>query len=243
MRSNAILGAMPREWRHDVAFEVRTCSDARHIIDHVLVPSQQTGPTTMALLSTVPWRTSARPRCEDRAPVDYLLQPLFVLAYLYMSLTLVRIFCAALLVPPYLLLAFYRSVWPFLLQTGTSLLTPKGRSKLEHDGRHASARRESRAQQQLREDYRFEGKDFEGGFHRPRAQTRPMPGFAVDNECLEVCGLRVNVVHKRPAGSVKGTLVLLHGNPSSSFMYRHVSRFHSSPGTQDHPLVETQMRD
>lgn len=189
----------------------------------------------LSLLPRIPWRRSSRPITEEASIVDYVLQPFFAICYGYMSFTLVRLFWAAILLPIYLLLAFYRSVWPFLLRKGHLLLTAKGRSQLVHAGEQSSIDRQLRAESQLRDDYVFAERDYDHGWHKPLSSEYPATCWPVTREYFIVCGLQACVVHEKPSEAPKRTVVLLHGNPSWSFMYRHVRQVpHNPPGRQHH---------
>lgn len=180
-------------------------------------------PNMPKLLSQVPWRISPRPGLESRSTIDYILQPLFLVSYVYLSFTLVRLFWALTLLPIYLLLAFLRSVWPALLRNGGLLLTSKGRARLIQDGHQTFADRERQGEQQFSDDYRFPAGSFEHGWQHNGPPGNLAAIWPVNREYINVCGLKACVVHEKPAGPVVRTVVLLHGNPSWSFMFRHVS--------------------
>lgn len=174
------------------------------------------------LLPKVPWRNSPRPGLERRAFIDYILQPFFFFSYWYMSFTVVRLFWAAVFLPTYILFAFYRSIWPSLIQRGKSLLTQKGRDQLVREGKRASTDRQLQGERQFTGEFAFAEGGFERGWYDPSSDAHTKEFWPVNREYFTVCGLQACVVHERPEGPAKRTLVLLHGNPSYSFMYRHV---------------------
>lgn len=174
------------------------------------------------LIPYIPWRWSQRPARERRSPIDYLLQPAFALAYVCLSFTCIRLLCAVFLLPIYLIVAFYRSVWPFLVRRGLLLATADGRRELRKSGEQNMVERLLQGQQQYQGDYVFDRETFAPGSREGRAFDKGPTGWPASKEYLSVCGLRACVFHKKPAGKSKRTLVLLHGNPSWSYMYRHV---------------------
>lgn len=178
------------------------------------------------MLLQIPWRASPRQSEENRAWLDYILQPLFIAGYAYMSWTVVRLFWTILFLPLYLLLAFCRSLAPALVTSWRLMLTSKGRARLVRTGHESGARRKAQGERQLRGEYSFAKGSFEPGWYEKEEATAFWPA---NREYFVVCGLRVCVVHEKPSGLVRRKLVLLHGNPSYSFMYRQVC--HIGPGS------------
>lgn len=174
------------------------------------------------LIPRIPWRQSPRPTQEGRSPIDYLLQPAFAVSYACLSFTFVRLLCAVFLVPAYLVLAFYRSVWPFLIRRGFLLATADGRRQLLKSGERNSVERLSQGRRQFQGEYVFDKGTFAPGWCESRAVDNGSAAWAANRRYFSVCGLRACVVHEKPVGTPRRTLVLLHGNPSWSYMYRNV---------------------
>ena len=153
---------------------------------------------------------------------DYLLRPCFAVAASLLDITFLRLLLAAILLPVYIYLQALAAL-PSLLKNGPRLRSSRARARLL-DSADSYRRFESElAEQQLDGTFRFQPSQLLRG-----EQAR---GWAEDLDWrprmkeFEVLGAMVNVVHELPpmtrVGSGKKVL-LLHGNPSWSFMWRNV---------------------
>lgn len=160
---------------------------------------------------------------ENPTVVDRVLRPYFVIAAALMNVTIIRFGIAIVLFPLYLFVAFVRSVLPGLVARSHWLLTEHGREKLVGRGTSARLRRESLAEDQFRGDFNFVAEDIEHTEDAVRAVERMGGIWPVMREFFDVCpGIQASVVR---AGNANGVpVVLLHGNPSWSYMYRNAGR-------------------
>lgn len=160
---------------------------------------------------------------KDLSLLDVLLlQPTFRVAVKIMSYTLVRLCAASSLFTLYLFLAFLRSILPYVFANALALLSNSGRAKLIRRGRKWREWRDQTAASQLNGTFRFSGNDLESREVYGITQKRLHDVWPVNREYFEVCGGRICVVHERPTGKPKRQVVLMHGNPSWSYMYRNV---------------------
>lgn len=173
-----------------------------------------------AIIPKVPW-SSSHAANEHASPLDYVLQPAFTAAFICMSLTVSRMLCLCILLPLYLSVACYRSVWPYLVQNLRLLLSSSGRLKLKQHGEFHAIRRQQLADSQLAGTYTFESADVEPSSTERETQQVLRSTWPANRDYFLVGNLRTCVVHEKPAQPPKGTVVLLHGNPSWSYMYRN----------------------
>lgn len=160
---------------------------------------------------------------EDPSLIDLLLlQPAFQAAVKIMSFTPVRLCAAAWLVTLYLLLAICRSLLPCVIKNALTLLSGSGRAKLIKRGKGWREWRDQTAATQLDGTFRFSRNDLEGSEAYGATQEKLHDVWPVKREFYEVCGSRVCVVHERPTETPMRQVVLVHGNPSWSYMYRKV---------------------
>lgn len=158
---------------------------------------------------------------EPASLIDYVLRPAVTLSYMMMDFTIVRFGIASVMLPAYLALAFLRSFLLPALPYLYLLATWRGRTELAQRGRANRRARDKQAQTQLDGTFRFPPHKVAKA---AAASGRVSKVWAVARQHVIVCpGVDAAVVR---AGDPNGTkLVLLHGNPSWTFMYRHVSRF------------------
>lgn len=148
------------------------------------------------------------------------------ISVLLLSSTLFRFLFALFLLPPYVF-KLVMQVLPGVLWRATSLLSPRGRDQLAADTDCYRQYAEHLANEQLNGSYRFQE------FHLHRSENSCL-------DCLElplqqgeftVCGATARFVYagsshnadsSRGAEGRRRPIVLLHGNPSWSYMWRNV---------------------
>lgn len=159
---------------------------------------------------------------EPPSFIDYLLRPAVTLSYIIMDFSIVRLGIAIVLFPTYLTLAFLRSFLLPALPYLYLLASWRGRTELAQRGKANRRAREKQAQTQLDGTFSFPPHKVEKAAASAEISGRISKAWAVPRKFVTVCpGVDAAVVR---AGDPNGTkLVLLHGNPSWSFMYRHVS--------------------
>lgn len=157
-----------------------------------------------------------------RSLEDHLLQPAFVIFSVVSSYTIARLWGAVFVFLPAYVAAVTLPAIPHIIKNISLLLTASRREFLiqRSDGYRRSE--EQRAKQQLEGTFHFQSSEL----HQPDVQAIcKEAGWFPQTEDFEVCGARVSVVHELPPGTVKRsgqTVVLLHGNPSWSFMWRNI---------------------
>lgn len=153
---------------------------------------------------------------------DWLLRLVSASALVVMGFTIVRLWLTAMLLPVYLVVAFVRSLLPRMLPSLPLLLFEDVRRTLYEAGMANRKQRDDQAHAQFQGTYQFSDADIE--------RTRDVAAVAhkvariwgrVHRDYVEVCpGLHAAVAR---AGTPGGKpVLLLHGNPSWSFMYRNV---------------------
>jgi len=117
-----------------------------------------------------------------------------------------------------------RSFLPFLLKNGRYLLTHSGREHLRHQGNASRRQRKNQAMLQLDGKYRFDDDLVERTSQITKVVDHINTLWPAEREYFDVCNLRACVVHEIPKQRGEGSrrVVLLHGNPSWSFMYRNI---------------------
>lgn len=155
--------------------------------------------------------------------VRWVLEPFFRLITYTMSYTLVRVCCASFLFPAYILVAFCRSIMLSAIRNASSVVSSAGRETLVAQGREWREWRNKLANSQLDGTFKFDRKDLENVESYGMTQRNLHDLWSVHRDYFDVCGVRACVVHEKPVGTPKRQVVLLHGNPSWSYMYRNVS--------------------
>lgn len=175
-------------------------------------PMEKAQPFMVAHPVSGPW--------ENPTVLDRVLRPCFIIAATLMNVTIIRFGIAVVLFPLYLLVAFARSVLPGLVARFHWILTEHGREKLFARGTSTRLRREALAEDQFRGDFNFAAEDIEHTEDAVRAVERMNGIWPVMREFIDVCpGIQASVVR---AGNANGVpVVLLHGNPSWTYMYRN----------------------
>ena len=163
-------------------------------------------------------------RPEHASLFDYILCPAFLLGFLIMDFTIVRLFIACFTVPIYVVLAFSRSVLPYALSNLPLCTSTEGRRELARRGEANRNAREEQGRKQFEGTFEFRTENVERGAESRMVVERVKGVWSVKREFFDVCGgVKAAVVREGPRDGKKA--VLLHGNPSWSFMYRNVRRF------------------
>lgn len=153
---------------------------------------------------------------------DYLLQPFFLGATFILSYTIIRLWLAIFILLPTYLFVKSLSVAPNVVRNVPWLFRQRDRRQLMETSDVYRHGEKLSSLQKLDGTFRFQ----RSRLHTPQRQAIQKEARWFPNvEHFEVCGARVNVVHEKPEnGFPKGkTVVLLHGNPSWSYMWRDVS--------------------
>lgn len=171
---------------------------------------------------------------RERSIQDFFLQPFFLIVTFINSFTIVRVFLAAFFFIPLYLFVSFLAIIPSFLTNAPLLLTSNGRNDLIYLADAYRRYEEVQAKQQLSGTFEFK----ESKLRRTdvRAVQREASWYPNVEEFL-VCGARVRVVHEIATGVPKGqTLVLLHGNPSWSYMWRDIIYFLTEAGYEVYAL-------
>lgn len=184
----------------------------------------------MSFTPRIPRITVPRPKKEEPSLSDYILQPVFALAFAFFDFTLVRLLDLAVLFPLYLLFAFFRSLLPSLLRNFSFLLSSTGRKKLVERGQISRWQRENQGKLQLNGTFQFHPDLIERTSDNKEVVNHIEAIWPVKREYFDVCNIKACVVHELPGQTQRKhdgrKIVLLHGNPSWSFMYRNVRGFY-----------------
>ncbi|KIY02770.1 uncharacterized protein Z520_01235 [Fonsecaea multimorphosa CBS 102226] len=147
---------------------------------------------------------------------DLFLQPFFTLSRRFTQYTLVRLSFVIFLLPVYFYCQIF-SALPTIIRNFVRLFSTAGRRRL----RNASdvCRREERhiAEQQWHDTYQFPKAAVISGSDSAKRWKTPLV-------CVSVCGISVRVAHAKPVSSSpdRKQILLLHGNPSWSFIWRDI---------------------
>ncbi|KAI0471642.1 epoxide hydrolase [Xylariaceae sp. FL0804] len=146
----------------------------------------------------------------------------WILAVRISNYTVVRLPAAAIMFPTYLLVAFLRSLLPYLApQVPGLVLSQKYRDGLAQRGMANREAREDLALRQLRGEYRFPDGEVRRTRHDPAERRRIEAALPGRREFVKVCpGVEAAVLRAGNEGGPKA--LLLHGNPSWSYMYRNI---------------------
>lgn len=156
------------------------------------------------------------------SPQDHLLRPLFRVLCMVLNITLIRCFMALVLLPLYLC-AKYLEVLPAAIRHGTMLLSADGRERLLQSAEDYRQQEKKRADLQLHGNFAFQPNELLTG-EKARGFLKSLY-WTPHMERFEVCGASANVLHEIPPDGVRWSgkkVLLLHGNPSWSFMWRNV---------------------
>jgi hypothetical protein len=186
----------------------------------------------MSFLPRLPRITVPRPKNEDPSPRDFILRPLFALGFAFFDFTVVRLLDLALLLPLYLILAFFRSFPRAIFRNFGSLLSRTGRKKLAERGNISRWQRENQGKLQLDGTFRFHSDVVERTSEIKEVVDKIEGVWPAKREYFDVSNLKAYVVHAVPDETKRSDegrkLLLLHGNPSWSFMYRNVRALYST---------------
>lgn len=140
-----------------------------------------------------------------------------------MSSTLLRVCIAISLLPVYVAVQLL-PILPAALLKSRLLLTKSGRRRLVRLADSYRDEEEQRATEQWKGSFQFKSEQLlRNGDARGAIDSL---SWSPRMETFEVDGAHVNVVHEQPAaGQFRSgkKILLLHGNPSWSFMWRNVS--------------------
>jgi len=138
------------------------------------------------------------------------------------SYPLTRFFLVCTLLPVFAFVQFVYSV-PHLLRCFPQLFSPSGWHRLAQAAEDFRKVEGRLSKEQLNGDYCFKGNQLlrvgqDEIAIKERARWYP------NTEKMIVCGAKVNVVREMPTSgtALHQPIVLLHGNPSWSFMWRNV---------------------
>lgn len=152
---------------------------------------------------------------------DTVLRPVFHLCVFFGSSPVVRMTVALVYLLPVYILVKTIEVLPSIYNRCHLLLTRSGRERLVKESDQQRAREEDLARKQ------YDGSCIlvhEGQIFRTDAKKCLREAhWSPLAERFSVCGVDVGVVHEKPEKVTGRTIVLLHGNPSWSFMWRNVS--------------------
>ena len=148
---------------------------------------------------------------------DYILQPTFRASSFLLDFTVIRIWLASILLPLYCLVQALFAL-PYVTPRLPLLLTSSGRTKLQA---------QCYAYRQIENDIASE--QYQGMFYfPPQMVEHSSPTATVWNVSrveVEVCGIKARVAQFKPIGVQNNgkTIVLLHGNPSWSYIWRNIA--------------------
>ena len=166
-------------------------------------------------------KPSIASRHPPQAYRDLLLRPIFRSSVLFLSSTTVRMTIALLYLLPAYILVKTVEVLPGIYNGWHLLLTSGGREQLVKESDQQRAREEDLARKQYDGScvLSHEGQIFKTDAKKCLREAHWSP----DTDRFSVCGVDVGVVHEKPEKVTGRPIVLLHGNPSWSFMWRNVS--------------------
>lgn len=148
---------------------------------------------------------------------DYILQPTFKASVFLLSFTVIRIWLALVLLPLYCSAQALFAL-PHIISWLSFLLTSSGRMKLR-----------ARCYGYRRGETDLAAEQYQGTFHfapqRVEYSSSGATTWDVPRVEVEVCGIKARVAHFKPTGVQNNgkTIVLLHGNPSWSYMWRNIA--------------------
>jgi hypothetical protein len=138
----------------------------------------------------------------------------------------VRLAFAFILFPLFLVLQTVEAV-PEITKNCANLLTVNGRSRLARSARQYRRTEETLGRAQFTGSYIFAESQLIRVSQEESVQILREAGWKPNTENIWVCGARVSVIHEtpNPPTAARRIIVLLHGNPSWSFIWRNVSVF------------------
>lgn len=176
---------------------------------------------------------SAAPFFSDvRKPystADFVLQPCFWMLHVVFSFTIIRLWAVSVLIPAYIFVKLVE-VLPWALANSKHLLSFSGPSHLLAASNVIRKHEAGIAEQQLQGTFQFRQGQLQylgfSGRHKIRSAANWLPNI----EKLAVNGATAVVVVEKPDPRDDNgkSIVLLHGNPSWSYMWRDVSLVSSS---------------
>ncbi|KAK5038129.1 hypothetical protein LTS07_001598 [Exophiala sideris] len=154
---------------------------------------------------------------------DVALRQLFWTLTTLLHSTLLRLLLAINLLPVYCLRQVI-SVLPIATRRLPLLLTRQGRGRLI-----------SQTEQYRTYEEEIAAKQHDGSYRFTPANVLPWNGktsWPVNRNVVEVCGIKVRVTHTKPktTSDKAKTIVLLHGNPSWSYIWRRIIRHLTAVG-------------
>ncbi len=158
----------------------------------------------------------------QRSVGDNILQPSFKILVNILSHFISRVALALSLLPIYILVKFL-TILPTTVRNARFLLSEGGRDRLICLSDLYRASETKQAEDQLSGAFRFEKHQL-----LQDGQARGWLGavkWSPHVELFEMEGARVNFVHEQPGKGQRHSgkkIILLHGNPSWSFMWRNV---------------------
>lgn len=157
----------------------------------------------------------------DRSPRDYVLTPWFRVIIWLLSWTALRLLLASTLFPVYFCVKLI-TILPHAIARSGLVLFRQGRNHLVQLADFYRQEEQRRAAQQADGTFVFKGTQI----LRSEIDAKPLNiAWKPKTERFSVCGAWVNVLHEKPQDGRERsgkTVVLLHGNPSWSFMWRNV---------------------
>ncbi|KAL3490040.1 Alpha/Beta hydrolase protein [Aspergillus germanicus] len=145
-----------------------------------------------------------------------------------LSFTISRIFLVAILLPLYLYKLMLTLI-PSILRNATNLFSSGGFNRLVESAESYRTSSDSLAYAQLNGSYQFKPDELFQIAEKSRGWMENIP-YANDTHSFTVCGATVRYIHLKPSYSsilqdgkkTHRPIVLLHGNPSWSYMWRNV---------------------
>lgn len=156
------------------------------------------------------------------SPCDRVLQPFFFIVRRVLSFTVIRLFSLLTLLPLYLTVKLLRAA-PHIIPRLHLLLYPDGWRKLIYSAYRYRDIELERTKAQLHGEYQFESSQL---IKPSKDEIQKRANWFPCTEIFQVCGANICVVHEAPKVGRQNSgvkILLLHGNPSWSFMWRDVS--------------------
>ncbi|SLM39319.1 Epoxide hydrolase-like [Lasallia pustulata] len=165
-------------------------------------------------------KPSIASRHPPQAYRDLVLRPISRLSVLFLSSTTVRMTIALLYLLPAYIIVKTIEVLPSIYSRWHLLLAPGGREQLVKESDQQRAWEEDFARKQYNRScvLSHEGQIFQTDAKKCLREAHWSP----DIDRFSLCGVDVGVVHEKPEKVTGRPIVLLHGNPSWSFMWRNV---------------------
>lgn len=157
------------------------------------------------------------------APRDYILRPAFRLVVLFFQSTLLRLAIAIYIFPIWCTYKFLE-VCPDVLSNASELLTHNGRARLRQSTDAYRKEDEARAAQQFAGTYQFNPKNVLAYDHAHAWKPNRVE--------INVCGVKCRIIHVKPLlqNPDSKQIIMVHGNPSWSYIWRNVIPFVTGAG-------------